>query len=507
MKGNGTREKGLKNLFYGIIGQIVILALGLLLPRLYMVSYGSEVNGLLTSVKQIFAYMTLLEAGVGATTLQALYAPMANKKYNEVSKILVATDLYYKKTGAAYASLVLVIALLYSIIIKTDISFFTVFFVIVFQGAAGVIKYLFQGKYTLLMQVDGKNYVLSNLTLFVTVVSDIAQVILIFMGFNIVAVKFSYFVLNLIQMAYIMFYVKKHYEWIDLKQTANLSALSQKSSALIHSISGLVFNNTDTIILSVFCGLKTVSVYSVYALVFNVMANLIDVVSNSFNFAMGQVFYSDFEKYKKVQDCYEAMYLAATFSLLTITYIFITPFISLYTKSIDDIAYVDKWLPVLFTACNALNYGRKTSNQIINFAGHFKETRSRAMAEMGINLVVSVISVNFWGIYGVLLGTFAALLYRANDVILYANRIIMKRSPWLTYKRWGINIGLFFASIYLASKLRMNITSYTSLFAYAMPISFCIILLFFLTPLVYEKELGKFLKSFFVERKTRGRIQ
>lgn len=506
MKGNGTREKGLKNLFYGIIGQIVILALGLLLPRLYMVSYGSEVNGLLTSVKQIFAYMTLLEAGVGATTLQALYAPMAQKKHNEVSKILAATDLYYKKTGVAYAGLVVVIALLYSVVIKTNIPFFTVFFVVVFQGAAGVIKYLFQGKYTLLMQVDGKNYVLSNLTLFVTVLSDVAQVILIYVGFNIVAVKFAYFILNLIQMGYIMYYVKKHYEWIDLNQSANLTALTQKKSALIHSFSGLVFNNTDTIILSVFCGLKTVSVYSVYALVFNVMANLIDVVSNSFNFAMGQVFHSNFEKYKKVQDYYEAMYLAATFSFLTIIYIFITPFISLYTKSIDDVVYVDKWLPVLFTACNALNYGRKTSNQIISFAGHFKKTQSRAIAEMGINLVVSLIGANFWGIYGVLLGTFAALLYRANDVILYANRIIMKRSPYPTYKRWGINIGLFFASIYMASKLRMNITSYISLCAYAIPISFCVIFLFFLTPLIYEKGLAKFLRSFFIERKTSGRI-
>ena len=38
--------------------------------------------------------------------------------------------------------------------------------------------------------------------------------------------------------------------------------------------------------------------------------------------------------------------------------------------------------------------------------------------------------------YGVLLGTIAALLYRTNDVIIYANWNILGRKPWKTYRRW-----------------------------------------------------------------------
>ena len=63
-------KKGVLNVFYGIIGQLITIALGIVIPRLVLISYGSEVNGLLNSVTQIFAYFSLLEAGVGVASLQ-----------------------------------------------------------------------------------------------------------------------------------------------------------------------------------------------------------------------------------------------------------------------------------------------------------------------------------------------------------------------------------------------------------------------------------------------------
>ena len=42
--------------------------------------------------------------------------------------------------------------------------------------------------------------------------------------------------------------------------------------------------------------------------------------------------------------------------------------------------------------------------------------------------------MNLIGIYGVLLGTIIALLYRMNDIIIYANKKILNRSPWKTYR-------------------------------------------------------------------------
>lgn len=72
-------------------------------------------------------------------------------------------------------------------------------------------------------------------------------------------------------------------------------------------------------------------------------------------------------------------------------------------------------------------------NFTINISGHFQNTVSRALLEMSINLGVSLVGGYYWGIYGVLLGTVIALLYRTNEMIIYTNRRILQRSPIKTY--------------------------------------------------------------------------
>ena len=90
------------NVIFGILNQAVMIAAGILLPRLVLVNLGSESNGLLNSVNQIFTYFALLEAGVGTATLQALYGPVGCNDRDSINSILAATDRYYKRTGVIY---------------------------------------------------------------------------------------------------------------------------------------------------------------------------------------------------------------------------------------------------------------------------------------------------------------------------------------------------------------------------------------------------------------------
>ena len=90
------------NLISSLIYQLVLISLSFLLPRLYLENFGSEVNGVLSTVKQIFTYMCLLEAGVGLATTQALYKRIGEKDYKSASSVLSATNAYYRKTGIIY---------------------------------------------------------------------------------------------------------------------------------------------------------------------------------------------------------------------------------------------------------------------------------------------------------------------------------------------------------------------------------------------------------------------
>lgn len=435
-------QRSFKILIFGVVSQIVTLLLGIIIPRLVILNYGSEINGLLSSVRQVFVYISLLEAGIGTAALQAMYGPIARNDKNGLSAIMTATDRYYKRTGVLYGAVVILLALLYPVVVKSNLPNNVVVAVILLQGMSGVIKYFFQGKWTILLRVDGRGYITTNAATIVNVASHAAQIALILLGADIVAVYFSYFVITLGQMLYIIHYAKRNYGWLNDKAEPNYSALSQSKNVIIHQVSGLIFNNTDILILTYFCGLKVVSVYSLYALVINCVSNIIDSLSSSVEFVLGQTFNSDRERFLRLQETYETYYLGGSFSFFTITLLLFPSFIKLYSSGIMDTDYNDAWLPYLFVAVNVLMYARRPSSQIINFAGCFRQTQWRSILESAINLSVSLGLVRNMGIYGVLIGTVAALLYRTNDIIIYANSVILKRSPWSTYRRWLQNTAI-----------------------------------------------------------------
>ena len=117
-----NKNKALKNLGFSVISQVITLAIGFLLPRLYITSYGSEVNGLLNSLNQLIVYLSLFEAGIGAVTLQSLYGSVARNDWAKINGVLAATDKYYKRAGTLYFFSLLVLAILYPFAVDSEIS-------------------------------------------------------------------------------------------------------------------------------------------------------------------------------------------------------------------------------------------------------------------------------------------------------------------------------------------------------------------------------------------------
>ena len=158
-----TKDNRIKyNLLSGVLYQVILIALSFLLPRLYLENFGSEVNGVLSTIKQIFVYMLLLESGVGLATTQALYKPVAEKNHNKVSSVISATHSYYVKVGVIYAIIVLIIAFVYEYIIPTSINPGVIFGIVILTALPQLFSYFFQAKYRILLEVDGRKYVITN---------------------------------------------------------------------------------------------------------------------------------------------------------------------------------------------------------------------------------------------------------------------------------------------------------------------------------------------------------
>lgn len=488
------------NLILGILSELLTILLGILVPRFILTSYGSEVNGLLSSVTQMYSYIALLEAGIGVATVQALYVTIGQKNIRQTNAVLAATNKYYQRTGILYFLATVFGSLIYPLLVKSDIPVFTVILVIFLNGIGNVISYFFQGKYFLLLQAEGKNYIKTSLNMCTNVLKNIAKIVLMSLQCDVIFVQMISMIISIIQMAYMHFYIKKNYAWIDLKVTPDYKSISQSKNVLVHQISGLIYNNTDAITLSIFCGLKAVSIYSMYTMLFGMISTALSTFSSSFIFLLGQTFHSDKQKFIKLYDVYEVYYMTLVFALYSVANFFILPFITLYTAGVNDINYVDPILPLMFISTYLLSCGRSAANQAINFAGHFKKTQNRAILEAAINIVVSVLAVQYIGIYGAILGTAIALLYRTNDIILYASRYVLDRSPWITYRRWIINLFIFCILLAVNNVVKIQLNSYLKIFLACVPYTLLTLFVFFITISLFERDSAKFLFNLIQEK-------
>ena len=190
---------------------------------------------------------------------------------------------------------------------------------------------------------------------------------------------------------------------------------------------------------------------------------------------------------------YEATSMAGSFALYTIAFLMITPFMKVYTAGITDAQYVDKYLPFLFVLMHIMASSREASSRVINFAGHFKQMQWRAILEAVINLSVSIFLVLKFGIYGVVLGTIAAYFWRTNDIIIYANKQLLKRSSWHTYKTWLLNLAVFALCWYASTFVDLSVSSIPTFFIKGALVGIVVILVYFVELCNFQKESARFL--------------
>lgn len=490
-------KKSIYNIIASLAYKVITCVIGLIIPRLFVMSYGSELNGLQSSVTQIFAYIALIEAGVGEAALQSLFAPVAKNDHDSANGVLSAVTSYYNKIGVIYFGILASLAFLYPVFVPVnDVSFWTVVLYIFFAGASTGINFFYQAKILLVLQAEGDGYINFYASLGVYLLSSIIKIGCILAGLNIVYIQAGHFLVNVAVTGVYYYIAKKKYPWVKFNAKPNKDAISQKNFVLVHKISGLIFQNVDIVLLTFFCGLRVVSIYTMYKLVINMITTVVASFSDSFNFIFGQTFNSGKkEQYCQIIDTFNVYYSAIATALFTVAYILLLPFLRLYTADMD-INYIFEWLPLLYFIIELLQVGREAMLRTITVAGRFKDTIYSSLTEMLINIVVSVGAIvlfkyiwgNEAGIYGALIGTIAALLYRTFDINHFANKKILGRSAWRSNKIIVINAGIFSVLAVVMLQINLPITDYLSFILFGVILSVCILAAYLIVQSAFNRK-------------------
>lgn len=473
------RKRNIRNLISGVSFQLINTLLALLLPYLFITYFGSESNGLLNSVAQLFVCLELLEAGVGTATVQALYEPIAKNDKDGINHVLAATNIYYHKTGVIYALSVMVIAIVYPVLVDSQLEASTIRLVVILQGLGNIVGYFFQSKYILLLRSEGKIYILNIAQTTTTLFRNFGKIVVIYLGLGIVAVQSIQLASSLLQCLIIVFYVKVRYKWINLSTEPAYSALRQKGAVLVQSFSWMVFNHTDMLLLTILArDLILVSIYSVYLMVYSCIQNFLESIYSSFQYGVGLAAQQSKKQLNMYYSKYRIFNLALAIALYLVVYIMIESFLSLYTANIKDANYLLPGLAVLFLILKVLNSMRALNKHLIEAVGHFQETRHIPILEMSINLIVSITCIFKYGIYGVLIGTIAALTVSEILYIVYNSRHILNISISLYLLDYLFFIAPSIVIIYFCKQNIVLAKTYVGMILQAIPLTGFIIVIY-----------------------------
>ena len=423
----------LKNTASTAVLQIIAMLAGIITPRIMLVHYGSELNGLVSSISQFIAYFNIVEAGLSGAAIFALYKPLACNNIAAINSIVTATKKMYNKAGMFFLILVLGLAIVYPFYIHVNnMAYWDLFTLVFVLGGNGVLEFFTLAKYRALLTADQKIYIISLASMLQVILSTICIYILASYAVNIVILRAAVLVVIFIRTIIIVIYCHYHYRQINYHAVPDMKALNKHWAVLYLQILGIIQQGTPIVLLTIFVrDLKIVSVYVIYNMVLSGVNGILSIFVNSLPSAFGEVIAKDEkDNLKKIYSEFEFVYYNFIGMIYLIAFMTIQPFIIIYTRNITDINYNVPLIGFLFVL-NGLLYNLKTpQGMMVGSAGLYRETRWQTTIQGGIALFIGVILVMPYHIVGVLIGLIASNLYRDIDLVFFIPKYVTHIDPW-----------------------------------------------------------------------------
>lgn len=480
-----------------LLQQIITAGYGLIVPALIIKTYGSNVNGTVSSITQFLSYITLLEAGIGSVVTASLYKPLAQKDTGKLSGIIVATEDFFHKLALIFIFYLVIIAVGYPYFVSEQFDWFYTFTLVIIISIGTFAQYYFGITYQLLLTADQKIWLVSG-------IQALSTILILFVTLGCVGAKLPIHILKLLSVVvYVLrpltlnIYVKRKYK-IDRTVTADKEAISERWNGLAHHIAYIIHYNTDVIILTIFLNVLEVSVYTVY---YNIVSNvykIISSVSSGIKASVGNLIAcGKMDAVNQILNEFETLNFMMVSVFYSCVAALITPFIGVYTKGVTDVNYIRPTFALLLVCAEASYCMRNPYDMIIFASGHFRQTKIGAYEEAGINIILSLLLVRNLGLIGVVIGTLTAMMFRLIQYVWYLKYNILFRSPIIFIKKFLCGVTTSATIVFSCQAIKVDIQNYPQWIIYAIGVfiySVTIVLLVHI--LCLKKELIDILKRF-----------
>ena len=425
----------LLNTISTLLLQLCNILSGFIIPKLILTAFGSEVNGLVSSLTQFLSYITLVEGGITGVVTASLYRPLTRYDDEKISSIVKTSQTFYRKISLIFIVYTIVLASIYPIIFSTNFSYAYVASLALILSISLIIQYMFSLAAKTLLSADKKIYIVSFTQAIILLVGIILAYISISILPSIHIFKFLTGIVFIIQPIIFKRYINKHYK-INKKAKEDNKLIMNRWNGFAINIAAFIHGSTDITILTIFTSLTTVSVYSIYALVSTGLKTIINALVSSLNPVLGHAYAKkDYVELNKKMNLYEYIVFMLVSFLFSLAILLIVPFILIYTDGINDANYNQPAFAVLLLISEALYLIKFPHLNLAYSANRFKEISPTGFIEAAINIVISLSLVSSLGLIGVALGTVIAMFYRMAYHVWYTTKLIKGRKQCIFYSK------------------------------------------------------------------------
>lgn len=397
------------NIFTGVGGYIINTVLGLVCRMVFTRTLATDYLGINGLFSNILTMLSLAELGIGPAIVFALYKPLA---INDEEKIATLVNFYgkcYRIIGCVVAIFGLAVMPFLNLIIKDapDISenLYVIYSLYLFNTAS---TYFFSYRSSLLSAAQ-KNYLVVGLNYVITIIQSIIQMGILFLTHNYILYLIIQAIGTLIYNVTISSIAKKRYSFIvkkdikPLEKEEKASLFKNIKSLVIIKLSGMLVNNTDNIIITYFSGLATVGLSSNYILLSSTINSLLNQIFNGINASVGN--HNAVEAKEKRKFLFDAINFAnfwffgwAAIGIFVVSTDIVSVLFGSNYILTNDIPFV---LALNFYIVGMQNAVWTYKNTL----GLFKYGRYLLFFTAAINLVLSILLGQKYGLFGIYLAT------------------------------------------------------------------------------------------------------
>lgn len=401
-------RSSLYNMLSSFLYYFVNLLGGMIGRKVMLMTMGIEYQGISGLFGNIISMLGIAELGIGAAIVYHLYKPLKN---HDLDTIAACMNFYRK----CYIVISVVVAFVGGILV-----FFLDFFIgenslplnmqVVYLMTLSevVVSYSFTYKRSILY-ADQKNYCVSIADTLYIFVNSIITIVALYVTHNYYLYLLIKIILRVLENIAINFYVDKKYSFLKDKKDKKISKdilddiILKVKGLLFHKIGSYIVVGTDNILISKFIGLASVGVYSNYSMIVSAVEGLFGRIVDSTVASVGNLLVDDdAKKNMKLFEELQLVNLAITNFTTTSLLCLLTTFIAFYFGK----DYTLNYTLVIVIVCNyMLNSLRKVYGVFKTAAGIQYEDRFVPLIEGAVNLIVSLLLINYFGFIGVFLGT------------------------------------------------------------------------------------------------------